>query len=68
MDLPGKKRALDEQVREQLSFLPFLLQVSVARGDTVPAKHITSSKEQASINKNYVGKWETHRSAVEVSH
>lgn len=44
---PGRKRAFEAQVREQLSFLPFLLQVSVARGDIVPAKHIISSEEQA---------------------
>lgn len=37
-------------MREQLSFLPFLLQVSMARGDTVPAKQISSSEEQASID------------------
>lgn len=49
---PGRKRALEAQVREQLSFFPFLLQVSVARGDTAPAKHITNSEEQASIDSN----------------
>lgn len=42
--IPGRKRALEVQVREQLSFLPFLLQDSVARWEAEPTRHFTSSE------------------------
>lgn len=45
--VPGRNRALEVQERAQLSFLPILLQVRVARGGTEPGRHFTSSKGQA---------------------
>lgn len=45
--VPGWKRALEAQVRAQLSFLPILLQVRVARGGTEPDRHFTSSEGHA---------------------
>lgn len=45
--VPGWKRALEAQVRAQLSFLPVLLQVRVARGGTEPDRHFTSSEGHA---------------------
>lgn len=42
--VPGRKRALVAQVRAQLSFLPVLLQVRVARGGTDPGRHFSSSE------------------------
>lgn len=45
--IPGRKWALEAQVRAQLSFLPILLQVRVARGGTEPGRHFTSSEGHA---------------------
>lgn len=45
--VPGRNRALEVQERAQLSFLPILLQVRVARGGTEPGRHFTSSKGHA---------------------
>jgi len=45
--IPGRKRALEAQERAQLSFLPVLLQVRVARGGTEPGRHFTSSEGHA---------------------
>lgn len=45
--VPGRKRALEAQVRAQLSFLPVLLQVRVARGGTEPGRHFTNSEGHA---------------------
>lgn len=47
VSVPGRKRALEAQVRAQLSFLPVLLQVRVARGGTEPGRHFTSSEGHA---------------------
>lgn len=45
--VPGRKWALEAQVRAQLSFLPVLLQVRVARGGTEPGRHFSSSEGHA---------------------
>lgn len=54
---------MEAQVREQLSFFPVLLQVSVAFGATSPGGHLTSSeRENKSQIKVTQGGWTNGRS------